>query len=149
MNPTQIFEFAMNWINQKIIKFNRVPLGQNRARPSRTARAWPTATWAHGPWPRGAQPSSASPRNALRTARARARCMAAARRRRVGDDWGMGGSPVQGRWRGAASTGEQLQSGRRHGQRGGRGDGGARETGRCRGGREGGAVGARCQRFLN
>jgi hypothetical protein len=44
MNPTQIFEFAMNWINQKIVKFNWVPLGQNRARPNRTVRAWPAAT---------------------------------------------------------------------------------------------------------
>jgi hypothetical protein len=44
MNPTQFFEFVMNWINQKIIKFNRVPLGQNHDRPSRTARARPAAT---------------------------------------------------------------------------------------------------------
>jgi hypothetical protein len=34
----------MNWINQKIIKFNRVPLGRNRARPRCTVRARPTAS---------------------------------------------------------------------------------------------------------
>jgi hypothetical protein len=39
MNPTQIFEFVMNWINQKIIKFNRVPLGRNHARPTTTTPA--------------------------------------------------------------------------------------------------------------
>jgi hypothetical protein len=36
MNPTQIFKFVKNRINQKLIKFNRVQLGQNRSRPRRT-----------------------------------------------------------------------------------------------------------------
>jgi hypothetical protein len=43
MNPTQIFEFARNWINQKIIKFNWVPLGRNRARQQRCAGTRETA----------------------------------------------------------------------------------------------------------
>jgi hypothetical protein len=98
MNPTQIFEFAMNWINQKIIKFNRVALGQNRDRPSRTVRARPAATRARGPWSRPAQrvwPSSAGPRNARRTAALLGE-PATARRRRVGDGQGTGGSPARG-----------------------------------------------------
>jgi hypothetical protein len=56
MNPTQNFEFARNWIYSKNIKFNRVPLGRNRTRPSRTARARPASTRAHDPWPHRARP---------------------------------------------------------------------------------------------
>jgi hypothetical protein len=51
MNPTQIFEFVMNWINQKIIKFNRVPLGRNRS--AHMHSAW------HDPRPCGARPACA------------------------------------------------------------------------------------------
>jgi hypothetical protein len=52
MNPTQIIEFVMNWINQKIIKFNQVPLSRNHAWPSRTTRARPAcaARTTRGPW---------------------------------------------------------------------------------------------------
>jgi hypothetical protein len=85
-----------------------VPLGRNRARPSRTV-------WAHGPWPRGARPvlvALAQPACAAQLDQP-AQCVAhsastraavallgeptAIRRRRMGDGRGTGGSPVRGR----------------------------------------------------
>jgi hypothetical protein len=94
MNPTQIFEFAMNWINQKIVKFNWVPLGQNRARPNRTVRAWPMLAAlarplcaAHG-LDRRSVHGPARPARATLGARcergARRRCLASRRRHGAG-----------------------------------------------------------------
>jgi hypothetical protein len=133
MNPTQKFKFVMNWINQKIIKFNRVPLGRNHARPSRTARARPMATrgaaHVHGAGAAGLSLGRCSARGPARpTSAAR---VARRERARVAHDGGAarragggtapargkqlknGGSPAQGRrmavWRRRA----RLRSGRR------------------------------------
>jgi hypothetical protein len=102
-----------------------VPLGRNRARPSRTVWARPAATRAHGPRPRGRIPCSsrwrgpALPPRATRGARRPCTMAAllseptAARCRRTGDGRGTGGSPARGRRRDATSTGERWAARRR------------------------------------
>jgi hypothetical protein len=104
MNPTQIFEFAKNLINQKLIKligcnWAEFALGPDAqcvsptpaalARPTRTALVWPAATPA---------------RPAL--------CPAAARHRRTGD----GGAAAHRRGDGGA-TATAMSDGRRRGAR--------------------------------
>jgi hypothetical protein len=111
MNPTHIFEFVMNWINQKIIKFNRVPLGRNRSAQMYSARRWrgprvrPTAT-------RGATRLSLGRCGARRTAHGASARGAA---RRAGDDL----VPVRGKRlravahrRGTAARHRRASSGR-------------------------------------
>jgi hypothetical protein len=111
MNPTHIFEFVMNWINQKIIKFNRVPLGRNRSAQMYSAWRWrgprvrPTAT-------RGATRLSLGRCGARRTAHGASARGAA---RRAGDDL----VPVRGKRlravahrRGTAARHRRASSGR-------------------------------------
>jgi hypothetical protein len=73
MNPTQIFKFARIWIYSENGKLIRLPLGQNRARPSCTVargprpqcrlglwvqRAWPMATVLARPGAQRARPTT-------------------------------------------------------------------------------------------
>jgi hypothetical protein len=119
MNPTQIFEFVMNSINQKIIKFNWVPLAEitlgpvaQRGRDARPGLASIDAA-------RAAQPG----RPAQRMAHGGAMCGSGAARRAGG---GMalvrgkrprsGGSPARGRRTAARRRRARLRSGRRRGQ---------------------------------
>jgi hypothetical protein len=81
MNPTQILNLQGFEYIQKIEKLIRVSLGRNRARPSCTARArptasrvWPAFTALARPTATRAQPNSAS----AGAARAAAQCMMAA-----------------------------------------------------------------------
>jgi hypothetical protein len=140
MNSTQIFEFVMNWINQKIIKFNRVPLGWNRARPRCTVRGAARGHAGHGP---RARPTAT--RGVARAAHGVGTTPVRGKRLRSS------GSPARERRTAARRRQARLWSGRRWGRWSGRGGGAVgrraarkrRQSGATRAwrGREAGGVG--------
>jgi hypothetical protein len=147
MNPTQIFQFAMNWINQKKINLTGCYWAETAQMHSaqRGPRARPTAYAGRGPaWWTGDDTASVH-RKRLRSSGSPTREWWTVARRRWASS-GRDGGGVNEAVGTAARSARRSGRGRR-GRGDGRGDGGAREavgrrTGatrrRCRDARRGG-----------